>query len=66
MVHLGTHDGVARAVPNGQVPAGVLSEPICRALIARKANDEAKFRQFDLSDPYRIIPSPCKPIWLRL
>ena len=30
VVHLGTHDGIARAVQNGQVPAGALSKPIYR------------------------------------
>ena len=35
VVHLGTHDAVARAVQAGQVPAGALSEPILRSLIER-------------------------------
>lgn len=56
VVHLGTHDGVARAVENGQVPAGALSEAIYRALVARKAIDESKLRQIGLSDPVPNYP----------
>ena len=56
VVHLGTHDGVARAVQNGQVPAGALSEPIYRALIERKAIDPTKLRQIGLTDPIPNYP----------
>lgn len=56
VVHLGTHDGVARAVQNGQVPAGALSEQIYRALVVRKAIDPAKLRQIGLSDPVPNYP----------
>lgn len=55
-VHLGTHDAVARAVQNGQIPAGALSEAIYRALVARKTIDESKLRQLDLSDPIPNYP----------
>jgi phosphonate transport system substrate-binding protein len=56
VIHLGTHDAVARAVQNGQVPAGALSEAIYRALIARKAIDESKLRKLDLSEPIPNYP----------
>jgi phosphonate transport system substrate-binding protein len=56
VVHLGTHDGVARAVQNGQVPAGALSEQIYRALIARNAIDPSKIRQIGLSEPVPNYP----------
>ena len=56
VVHLGTHDGVARAVQNGQVAAGSLSEPIFRTLVARNAIDAAKIRQIGLSDPIPNYP----------
>jgi phosphonate transport system substrate-binding protein len=56
IVHLGTHDAVARAVQSGQIPAGALSEPIYRALIARKTIDEAKLRKLDLSEPIPNYP----------
>ena len=56
VVHLGTHDAVARAVQNGQIPAGALSEAIYRALVARKTIDESKLRQLDLSDPIPNYP----------
>lgn len=49
VVHLGTHDAVARAVQAGQVPAGALSEPILRSLIERKVIDPAKIVQLELS-----------------
>ncbi|MDP2409211.1 MAG: phosphate/phosphite/phosphonate ABC transporter substrate-binding protein [Pseudolabrys sp.] len=55
-VHLGTHDAVARAVQNGQIPAGALSEAIYRALVERKTIDESKLRQIDLSDPIPNYP----------
>jgi phosphonate transport system substrate-binding protein len=56
VVHLGTHDAVARAVQTGQIPAGALSEQIYRALIARKTIDETKIRQIDLSEPIPNYP----------
>ncbi|MFN3659430.1 MAG: phosphate/phosphite/phosphonate ABC transporter substrate-binding protein [Pseudolabrys sp.] len=56
VVHLGTHDAVARAVQTGQIPAGALSEQIFRALVARKAIDESKIRQVDLSPPIPNYP----------
>jgi phosphonate transport system substrate-binding protein len=56
VVHLGTHDGVARAVQNGQVPAGALSEQIYRSLVTRKIVDESKIRQIGLSAPVPNYP----------
>lgn len=56
VVHLGTHDAIARAVQNGQVPAGALSEQIYRTLIERKTIDSAKLRQIGLSDPIPNYP----------
>jgi phosphonate transport system substrate-binding protein len=49
VVHLGTHDAVARAVQAGQVPAGALSEAIFRSLVERKIIDPAKVVQLDLT-----------------
>ena len=43
-VHLGTHDAVARAVQNGQVPAGALSKAIYEVLLSRKTVDGAKLK----------------------
>jgi phosphonate transport system substrate-binding protein len=56
VVHLGTHDAVARAVQSGQIPAGALSEQIYRTLVVRKLIDETKIRQLDLSDPIPNYP----------
>jgi phosphonate transport system substrate-binding protein len=49
-VHLGQHDAVARAVANGQIPAGALSEPIFRTLVDSKRIDPTKVKQLALSD----------------
>lgn len=56
VVHLGTHDGVARAVQAGQVPAGALSEAIFRNLVARGTVEEAKVRMLAFSDPIPNYP----------
>ena len=55
-VHLGTHDGVARAVQAGQVPAGALSKPIFDSLVQRGTIDAAKVLQLDLSAPIPNYP----------
>lgn len=55
-VHLGAHDAVARAVQNGQVPAGALSKPILDTLIQRKTVDESKLKVLALSDPIPNYP----------
>lgn len=56
VVHLGTHDAVARAVQAGQVPAGALSEQIYRSLLERKVIDPARIVQIDLSAPIPNYP----------
>jgi phosphonate transport system substrate-binding protein len=56
VVHLGTHDAVARAVQAGQVPAGALSKSIYDNLVARKTIDPTKLVQLDLSDPIPNYP----------
>ena len=56
VVHLGTHDAVARAVQAGQIPAGALSEQIYRSLIERKVIDPARVVQIDLTAPIPNYP----------
>lgn len=56
VVHLGTHDAVARAVQAGQVPAGALSEPIFRSLITRNIIDPGKVVQIALTDAIPNYP----------
>lgn len=56
VVHLGQHDAVARAVAAGQVPAGALSEPIYRQLVAANRVDASKIRQLALSDAIPNYP----------
>jgi phosphonate transport system substrate-binding protein len=56
VVHLGTHDGVARAVQNGQVPAGALSKPILDNLVRRNAVDPARITEITQSDPIPNYP----------
>lgn len=56
VVHLGTHDGVARAVQNGQVPAGALSKSILDNLVRRGTVDAARLTEVTLSDPIPNYP----------
>ena len=56
VVHLGTHDAVARAVQAGQVPAGALSKPILDSLIARNIVDASKIVQIELTPPIPNYP----------
>lgn len=56
VVHLGTHDGVARAVQNGQVPAGALSQPILESLVRRGTVDAARLVEVALSEPIPNYP----------
>lgn len=56
VVHLGTHDAVARSVQAGQVPAGALSKPILDSLVVRGMIDEAKIVRLDLSAPIPNYP----------
>lgn len=56
VVHLGTHDAVARAVQGGQVPAGALSKPILDTLVRRGTIDAARIAEIGLSDPIPNYP----------
>lgn len=56
VVHLGTHDAVARAVQAGQVPAGALSKAIYENLVARGTVDASKLVQIDVSAPIPNYP----------
>jgi len=55
-VHLGTHDGVARAVQNGQVHAGALSKAIFENLVARKTIDGEKLKVIAVTPPIPNYP----------
>jgi len=55
-VHLGTHDAVARAVQNGQVPAGALSKAIFETLLERKIVDGDKVKVIATSAPIPNYP----------
>lgn len=56
VVHLGTHDAVARAVQAGQVPAGALSKPILDNLVKRGTVDASRIVELDLSAPIPNYP----------
>lgn len=56
VVHLGTHDAVARAVQAGTAPAGALSKPILDTLYQRNVIDRAKVTEIELSDPIPNYP----------
>ena len=56
VVHLGTHDAVARAVQAGQVPAGALSKPILDNLVKRGTIDASRIVELDLSAPVPNYP----------
>lgn len=56
VVHLGTHDAVARAVQAGQVPAGALSEAIFRSLVERRVIDPARVIALELTAPIPNYP----------
>ena len=56
VVHLGTHDGVARAVQAGQVAAGALSQSILRTLVTRDVVDANRIREVAVSDPIPNYP----------
>jgi len=56
VVHLGTHDAVARAVQNAQVPAGALSKSILDTLYTRNMVDRARLTEIALSDPIPNYP----------
>lgn len=56
VVHLGTHDAVARAVQAGQVQAGALSQEIFAALVAKGTIDGKKVVVLAESDPIPNYP----------
>jgi phosphonate transport system substrate-binding protein len=56
VVHLGTHDAVARAVQAGQVPAGALSKPILDTLVKRGTIDASRVVELDQSAPIPNYP----------
>lgn len=56
VVHLGTHDAVARAVQNGQVHAGALSKAIYENLLQRKSIDAAKLQTVAITPPIPNYP----------
>lgn len=56
VVHLGTHDAVARAVQGGQVPAGALSKPILDTLVRRGTIDATRIIEIGLSEPIPNYP----------
>lgn len=56
VVHLGTHDAVARAVQSGQVPAGALSKAIFEVLIARKTIEADKVKVLAVTAPIPNYP----------
>lgn len=56
VVHLGTHDAVARAVQNGQVHAGALSKAIFENLIVRKMIDKDKLHVVAITPPIPNYP----------
>jgi phosphonate transport system substrate-binding protein len=56
VVHLGTHDAVARAVQGGQVAAGALSKPILDTLVRRGTIDGARITEIALSEPIPNYP----------
>jgi phosphonate transport system substrate-binding protein len=56
VVHLGTHDAVARSVQNGQVHAGALSKAIFENLIARKIIDKDKLHVVAITPPIPNYP----------
>jgi len=53
---LGAHDAVARAVQNGQVPAGALSKAIFEVLLERKTIDRDKVAVIAISAPIPNYP----------
>jgi phosphonate transport system substrate-binding protein len=56
VVHLGTHDAVARSVQAGQVQAGGLSQEIYNVLVAKGTVDGARLKVLAESDPIPNYP----------
>jgi phosphonate transport system substrate-binding protein len=56
VVHLGTHDAVARAVQAGTAPAGALSKSILDTLYVRNIVDKTRITEIALTDPIPNYP----------
>ncbi len=56
VIHLGTHDAVARAVETGKVPLGALSRPIFESLVKSGKLDGSKLRILAESRPIPNYP----------
>ncbi len=56
VVHVGTHDAVARTVQSGRAPAGALSEPIFHSLLARNIIQRERLVDVAFSDPIPNYP----------
>jgi phosphonate transport system substrate-binding protein len=56
VIHLGTHDAVARAVETGKVPLGALSRPIFESLVKSGKLDGARLRILAESRPIPNYP----------
>jgi phosphonate transport system substrate-binding protein len=56
VVHVGTHDAVARTVESGRAPAGALSEPIFQSLLARGIVKRDRIVDVAFSDPIPNYP----------
>jgi phosphonate transport system substrate-binding protein len=56
VVHVGTHDAVARTVHSGRAPAGALSEPIFQSLLARNIIQRERLVDVAFSDPIPNYP----------
>lgn len=56
VVHVGTHDAVARTVESGRAPVGALSEQIFRTLLARGVVQRDRLLDVAFSDPVPNYP----------
>jgi len=56
VVHVGTHDAVARTVESGRAPVGALSEPIFLSLLQRGIVQRARLTDVAFSDPIPNYP----------
>jgi len=56
VVHVGTHDAVARTVQSGRAPAGALSEPIFLSLLERNVIRRERLVDVAFSDPIPNYP----------
>lgn len=56
VVHVGTHDAVARTVQSGRAPVGALSEPIFHSLLALNVIQRERLVDVAFSDPIPNYP----------